>query len=218
MSDLAKVPVTRISAVRWARAIAADSNAVYLDTETTGLGPDAEIVDIGIVAGDGRVLMDSLVRPLRPIPAEATAVHGITDSMVLDAYTWEQVCPVVADHLSGKTVVIYNAQYDTQILKQVTEATGFPLKLLNTRAECAMLAFSDFDGTPGRYPGQRKWHKLDVAAERFGIAPGGHRALADAVTCRSVVLAMAAHAIDEPVAPAAQPSLFDIQNPDRFAR
>ena len=41
---------------------------LYLDTETTGLGRSAEIVDICIVDDAGQVLVDTLVRPRFPIP------------------------------------------------------------------------------------------------------------------------------------------------------
>jgi len=42
------------------------ANPVYLDLETTGLDPAAdEILEIGILADDGTVLLDSLVRPIR---------------------------------------------------------------------------------------------------------------------------------------------------------
>jgi DNA polymerase III epsilon subunit-like protein len=53
-----------------------------------------------------------------------------------------------------------------------------------------MQAFADFMGELNDY-GKPKWQRLDVAAARFGIPPGGHRALGDAETCRKVVLSMA---------------------------
>lgn len=54
-----------------------------------------------------------------------------------------------------------------------------------------MLAFSDFDGTPGKY-GTPKWWKLPEAAKRLGVAfTETHRALADAIGCRDLVLKMA---------------------------
>ena len=51
-------------------------NCAILDTETTGLYDDAEIVEISIIDENGGVLLDTLVKPLKPIPAEATAIHG----------------------------------------------------------------------------------------------------------------------------------------------
>src|SRR5690606_33823093 len=56
-------------------------NVVILDTETTGLY-DAEIVEIAVIDLGGNILMNTLVRPKNPIPAEVTAIHGINNEMV----------------------------------------------------------------------------------------------------------------------------------------
>ena len=55
---------------------------VYLDTETTGLDKTAEIVEIAVVDDAGQILINQLVRPSKPIPAEVTLLHGITNEMV----------------------------------------------------------------------------------------------------------------------------------------
>ena len=60
---------------------------VIFDTETTGLGSDAEIVEIACIDGGGDVLLTSMVRPAHPIPRDATNVHGTTDADVRDAPT-----------------------------------------------------------------------------------------------------------------------------------
>ena len=65
-----------------------DPRVIYLDTETTGFGPRAEIVDIAAVSAAGEVLLESLVQPTRRIPADATRVHGITNADVKDAPAW----------------------------------------------------------------------------------------------------------------------------------
>ena len=51
-------------------------NCHILDTETTGLDNQAEIVEISIIAQQGQVVLDTLVKPLRPIPADATVSLG----------------------------------------------------------------------------------------------------------------------------------------------
>ena len=60
-----------------------------IDTETTGLFADGHrLLEVASVRlDDGRVgeAWSSFVQPSRPIPAEASAVHGITDDMVRDA-------------------------------------------------------------------------------------------------------------------------------------
>ena len=73
---------------------------VVFDTETTGLDGGAEIVEISCVNGRGEVLLDTLVRPASPIPADATAVHGIGCDDVLGkpaiGHVMAQLKPVFA--------------------------------------------------------------------------------------------------------------------------
>lgn len=190
-----RLATARGNAIAWARRVMADPTTLFLDTETTGLGPDAEICDLAIVDREGGVVLDTLVRPERPIPAEATAVHGITDADVAGALPWSEVYWIVRMVLAGKRVVIYNADYDTGVLH--TRSLACDLTPLAFPFSCAMRAFADFAGAPGRYPGQHRWHKLGEACALVGIDPGhSHRALADALACRDLVAAMAA--ADEP--------------------
>ena len=84
---------------------------VFLDTETTGLYRSSEVVEVAVVDAQGRELFDSLVRPTRGIPAEATAVHGITDEMVAKAPSWGSVWPHLRELLGGRAVGIYNAPF-----------------------------------------------------------------------------------------------------------
>ena len=148
--------------------------AIYLDTETTGFSPaqGARIVEVAIVDEEGRSLIDSLVDPRSPIPFAAQQVHGISEDMVRGKPALEDLMPEIREALAGQEVVIYNAAFD---------APFFPGHLREARqVSCAMLRFADVLG--GR------WRKLDVAAKHVGHRWTGtaHRALADALACRSV--------------------------------
>lgn len=59
--------------------------AVFVDTETTGLNKDDEIIENYIVDAYGAILLDSLVKPTKPIPPEATMINGITNKDVMRA-------------------------------------------------------------------------------------------------------------------------------------
>ena len=72
---------------------------VYLDTETTGTGPNAELVEICIVDHDGAILLDTLVKPRGKIEAGARNVHGISDSLLSDAPSWQDIWPQVDEAL-----------------------------------------------------------------------------------------------------------------------
>jgi len=67
----------------------------FLDTETTGLwrGDGAELVEVALMDETGKVWVDTLVKPEKPIPSGATAVHGITDDMVKDAPCRKRLSP-----------------------------------------------------------------------------------------------------------------------------
>lgn len=156
--------------------LAAVSDLVFLDTETTGLSPIRDrIVELAIVAADGRPLFDSLLDPGIPIPWEATRVHGIDDDKVCGMPTLEEAWSSVRSILAGRTVVIYNASFDRGF---------FPDRLACAAAvECAMLRYRRLPGTAGRGNST-----LTAATIRAGHAWSGaaHRALADTLALRRV--------------------------------
>ena len=181
----------RDAAMAWARETIRHERVVFLDTETTGFGPQAEIIDIGIVAADGTVLLDTLVKPTSPIPASTSRVHGLFDHDVVGAPRWTDVYPEVYRLLVGTRVVVYNAPFDSGMVTSSCQRAG--LVIPSAQWECAMRQYSGFAGPATAQPGRgpSRWYKLDLAAAAFGIPPGGHRALADADVCRRVVAGMA---------------------------
>ena len=90
------------SAIEWAKEVLAQKdNWVILDTETTGLY-DAEIVQIGIIDLEGKVVFDSLVKPTIPIPPDAIDIHGISNEMVELAPTFPEIYPRLVESLENK--------------------------------------------------------------------------------------------------------------------
>ena len=98
-------PAVREAISRQARAWLA-ANALILDTETTGLGDDAEVVELAVIDCAGAVLLDTLVRPSGPVPAEAAAIHGITDAMLAGAPTWSEIHARFCDLVEGRQVLL----------------------------------------------------------------------------------------------------------------
>jgi len=71
--------------------VAQKDRYVILDTETTGLDSDAEIIELPIIDLDENILFNSLIRQENPVTAEAIAVHGISDDMLVGAPVWPSV-------------------------------------------------------------------------------------------------------------------------------
>lgn len=181
-------PSDRQSAIQWARALVDHDRIVFLDTETTGLGKTAEIVDLSIVAVDGTVLLNQLVRPVRPIPIDAMLIHGITNEHVADAPRWGDVLEMARPILQDRVVVAYNSSFDRGMVEQCCAAATVELPSLHW--ECAMRAYAAYRKDP-RLPSQGyRWRPLHEAADWFRLSIPTHRALADAMACRGVVLGM----------------------------
>jgi DNA polymerase III subunit epsilon len=167
------------------------SDCHILDTETTGLDNTAEVVEISIIDHAGNVVFDTLVKPKKPIPAAAAAIHGITNEMVAAAPTWPEIHDQVCQLLTSKPVAIYNADYDLRILRQT--AALHDLAMVDIDSRCVMLAYAEFWGDWNEYRGSYRWQKLTEAAKQQAVVIQGqaHRALADVRMTLGVMQGMA---------------------------
>jgi DNA polymerase-3 subunit epsilon len=186
-----EMKLAKKDAIRTAREILA-LGPVYLDTETTGLGSNAQVVDIAIINYDGTELIKTLVRPTVPIPVEATSVHGITDEDVSTAPTFADISPNLNSY-SNRLIVIYNRDYDLRVCRQSAKAHGIE-PWAPPETVCAMELYAKFYGEWNDHHKFYRWQKQSDAARRLGIdIPADlHRAAADANLCRLIVEAMAA--------------------------
>jgi DNA polymerase-3 subunit epsilon len=95
-------------------------DVALLDVETTGRDASVDrVVELGIVIGRGGEVVarhNWLIHPGMPIPAEVSAIHGITDEMVQDKPRFEAVASEVLDALRGCIPGAYNAPFDRAFL------------------------------------------------------------------------------------------------------
>ncbi|MDT3252772.1 3'-5' exonuclease [Serratia sp. root2] len=170
---------------------------LIFDTETTGLGVDAEIVEISIIDCNGFIMLNTLIKPTKSIPSEATAIHGITDEMVANAPTWRDVHGAVGAMFFEHGFVAYNASFDARMIIQSARLNGLGYdglcSFIGENSHCAMLAYAEYYGEESNRGGY-KWQKLTAAAEQQGVVIEGtpHRALSDCLTTLGVIKAMAA--------------------------
>ncbi|HLS36956.1 MAG TPA: 3'-5' exonuclease [Sphingobacterium bovisgrunnientis] len=154
---------------------------VILDTETTGLR-DAEIVDIAVIDLDGKVLFNSLVKPVNPIPYTATRIHGITNEMVKDSPTWLEVWEKLYPIIKNKTLLIYNDKFDIRMMFESFhpydryDTEDSILQLGNITSYCVMRTYAQLINSS-------KWVKL---SEACGYETK-HRALDDCIATLDVI-------------------------------
>jgi DNA polymerase-3 subunit epsilon len=127
----------------------ASLSLVVVDVETTGWAPDeAEITEIGAVRLTGGQLtgeFSSLVRPTCPIPADITALTGITDDMVRHAPVAGPALRAFLAFAGDCVLVAHNAPFDLGFLTATCAAAGIgwpPVAVLDT-AVLAKLLLTD---------------------------------------------------------------------------
>ena len=161
---------------------------IILDTETTGLGNQAEILEIAIVDRHGHVLMDQLVRPAQRIPPETIAIHGITECLVRDKPTWPEIHDQVVSLLQGRCVVAYNSPFDARMIDQSTRRHSLAMPAYTPL--CAMRAWLV---DAGLWEGGTRFARMAKALQYYSVTVQGtaHRAKDDCLTALALLEAMA---------------------------
>lgn len=183
-------PAHRRQAIQWARNLV-QRQFYVLDTETTGLGAAAEIVQIGIVDGEGVSIMNQVIKPTVPIPQGVSNIHGIYDSDVADAPTFKQVYISLSSLLAGQVVIAYNMDFDWRMLQQTAARYRLPDVRIGKR-DCAMKQYARFKGVRNSKGRNYTWHKLGNAVRQEGLVVAKtHDALDDARMALALIHRMA---------------------------
>src|SRR5215217_1686896 len=157
---------------------------VVFDVETTGSsakeGAITEIGALKVVRGRVDEEFATLVNPGRRIEPFVVRLTGITDRMVADAPSAEEVMPLFEEFVEGCVLVGHNVQFDCAFVAAARERGGLPPSpnpVLDTLKLARTLV-----------PGLKRY-RLASLVSHFGVrAAPNHRALADAAATAEVFL------------------------------
>ena len=147
---------------------------VLLDLETTGATPLKDrITEIALIKfEDGKEVArwQTLVNPQTKIPDFIQSLTGITNVMVENAPTFEQVAGELLDYLDGAVMCAHNVRFDHGFLKAEFKRIGITLK---QKVLCTVKLSRKL------YP-QYKSHGLSAIIERHNFTCSNrHRAMGD---------------------------------------
>ncbi len=152
-------------------------SVIVLDFETTGLSPNYgdRAIEIGAVLIENNVITDrfqSLMNPGFRISSFIESYTGISNNMVQEAPSCEEVMERFADFIGDYPLVAHNASFDRKFLDSEFEFIG---QSRNNEMACSMLSARRV------YPNAPN-HKLGTLVRYCDIFTDGtfHRALADA--------------------------------------
>ena len=161
---------------------------IVLDTETTGMDPfeGDRIIEIGAVELENHLPtgrhLHLYINPERDVPADAVAVHGLTEEFLKDKPVFAEIVTEFLDFVKDAKMVIHNAEFDVKFLNYELKTLGFPS--LDKRLVCDTLAMARraFPGSPAN---------LDALCRRFNIDNSSrtlHGALLDSELLAEVYL------------------------------
>ena len=152
---------------------------------TSGLGPEAELLEIAILDTLGAVRYEAPVLPEGPIQPDASARHDLTlDGLrEMDAHSWPEHHGAVAALLrDADAVLAYNAAHTSQTIAQTAERYG--LHLPGARWRCLMLDHAVYRAAPD--PAQERETTSDKTADYLENGEE-RRALGDATLALSMM-------------------------------
>ena len=139
---------------------------IVLDTETTGLEPEAghRIVEIagmellnGVRTGKD---FQTYLNPERDMPEEAFRVHGLSEDFLRDKPKFAEVAENLLEFLGDARLVIHNAAFDLKFLN--AELTRLGRRPLSRARAVDTVALAR-----AKYPGAQV--SLDALCRRLGI-------------------------------------------------
>ncbi len=139
---------------------------IVLDTETTGLDPDAghRLVEVACLelaqyVPTGRHFR-RYVNPDREMPEDARAVHGLDDAFLAQQPPFADVVDEFLEFIGDAPLIIHNAQFDLRFLNaELTRLSRPPLDAARAVDTVALAR--------RRFPGAQA--SLDALCRRFGI-------------------------------------------------
>lgn len=182
---------------------------IVLDTETTGLDPQAghRIIEIGGIEIVNRRITEryyhQFLQPDRQIEVAAGNVHGITNEFLRDKPRFANIVTEFIDFIQGAELIIHNAAFDVGFINyelQLLQQHWQPLDHYCQITDTLKLARE-------RHPGQK--NSLDALCKRYNVDNSNrqlHGALLDARLLAEVYLAMTGGQVSLLTAPEANTS------------
>ena len=151
------------------------TNMIIFDTETTGVTENDEIIQLSIIDGKGKTLVNEYVHPYwKQEWIAAARVNGITPETVKNAlYPHDLIPKVKGIFEAADLLVAYNNTFDLAFLKR------WGISTLGKKQYDVMLAFAEEYGEWNEYFGNYKWQKLSKAAAYYGYKFKAHDSLED---------------------------------------
>jgi len=139
---------------------------IILDTETTGLSVKEghRIVEIGCIELENLVPTNNnfhcYLNPQRKVSEKALKTHGYTDEFLSDKKKFKEIADDFLLYISGKKLIIHNAEFDLLHLNNELKIAGKDL-INNEIIDTVVLARDKFPGSSNSLDALCKRYRID---------------------------------------------------------
>ena len=159
---------------------------LFFDLELTGVYTHDEIISISIVDGEGEIIMDTLVKPVRKKKWKQTEkIHGITPDMVANAPMLDELIPEIKRIFdNADNLIAYGVSTDYSHIKYIYD-TEDEREALRDKTRCCA---NEFVRYAHEHLPELTHASLTDAMAVYGIEWDGvaHTSIADTIGCMKV--------------------------------
>jgi DNA polymerase III epsilon subunit-like protein len=148
-----------------------NERSLIIDTETIGIGPSIEIIEVALCDYEGQIVYESLIRPVYNALPPPSKHQRFDRAEILKAPYWADIYPAFSSLVNGLLLIAYNAGFDQRAV--AAERSRYQQVSTERGWRCAMPPVKSKIGT-------KKSVTLTDACAYFGLAGGNHRAACDA--------------------------------------
>jgi exodeoxyribonuclease X len=170
---------------------------VVLDTETSGDGPDDQVVEAATETLDERGALlgrrSSLFRPTVPVQPEARAAHHLADEELAEAPALGALAEIVAEWDEEDVLVAHNVEFDVRMMAQSlrsSDRADWAEWLVGARRVCTMRCAKHLWPAAPRFGLQVLRYWLELAPEFPPGMSSPHRASYDTAVCSALLRRM----------------------------
>lgn len=152
---------------------------VILDTETTGLNDDDQVIQLTIIDLKGKTLINSYFYTDQPVHWAAQKVHNISNKTIKKAPKWTNRWAEIEEILKNKIILAHNKSFDLRLIEQTCDRHNIKIDF-DIQSACT-LEYSRYKYSIG---------KLSEVARHLGVKFNSnelHNSLVDCNLCLHVI-------------------------------
>lgn len=163
-----------------------NTDYLILDTETTGLQKDDEVIELAIIDFTGKEIYHSMYEPQKDVHWAASKVSKLTKKKLIGSPKFMDEWSRIVELIDNKKLIAHNATFDYQLIKQTLERYD----LDKNDADKIFVGYIDSMDLAKKYISSSNY-KLETLCEKLGIEDEQkHRATYDCLMVLEMLRAL----------------------------